>query len=249
LLDYWRAQLMPAGAPMSTVLALPTDYLRGEKRTYAGDHLSVRLPADLSAHIQALSRAESCTLFMTLLAVFNVLLWRVSGDTDIMVGTPAAGRPLAETEHMIGLFLNMLPLRTRLVPEQTFLELLRAVRTTTLGAYTHQYLPMTLLVNALQLPHDPRYNPLFQVSLNMLNMPNLMIELPGLTIKAVPPDDHGSKLDFTIYAQEIEDTIRLDLVYNTDLFTAARMEALLRQFQALLQAIVADPEQELTQLP
>ncbi|HEY0735446.1 MAG TPA: amino acid adenylation domain-containing protein [Herpetosiphonaceae bacterium] len=249
LLDYWRQQLMPTGDPMSPVLALPTDYLRGEKRTYAGGHLSVRLSAELSAHVQALSRAESCTLFMTLLAAFNVLLWRVSGDTDIMVGTPSAGRALAETEHLVGLFLNMLPLRTRIVPEQTFQELLRAVRTTTLGAYTHQYLPMTVLVNALELPHDPRYNPLFQVSLNMLNTPDLMIELPGLTIEAVPADDHGSKIDFTIYAQETEGTIRLDLVYNTDLFTAGRMEALLRQFQNLLEAIVADPAQELTRLP
>ncbi|HEY0602366.1 MAG TPA: amino acid adenylation domain-containing protein [Herpetosiphonaceae bacterium] len=249
LLDYWRAQLMPAGAPMTPFLALPTDYPRGEKRTYAGGHLSVRLPADLSAQVQALSRAESCTLFMTLLAAFNVLLWRVSGDSDIMVGTPSAGRALAETEHLVGLFLNMLPLRTRIVPEQSFVELLRAVRTTTLGAYTHQYLPMTMLVEGLHLPNDPRYNPLFQVSLNMLNTPDLMIELPGLTIEAVPPDDHGSKLDFTIYAREMADTIQLDLVYNSDLFTAARMEALLLQFQALLQAIVADPAQELTRLP
>ncbi|HEY0737469.1 MAG TPA: condensation domain-containing protein, partial [Herpetosiphonaceae bacterium] len=174
--------------------------------------------------------------------------WRVSGDTDIMVGTPSAGRVLAEADNLIGLFLNMLPLRTRIVPEHTFGELLRAVRTTTLDAYTHQYLPMTTLVEGLNLRPDPRYNPLFQVSFNMLNVPDVQIDLPGLTIEAVPQDDHGSKLDFTIYAQEMADTILFDLVYNTDLFTAARMEALLAQFQALLQAIVADPAQQLAQL-
>ncbi|HEY0607136.1 MAG TPA: amino acid adenylation domain-containing protein [Herpetosiphonaceae bacterium] len=248
LMGYWRRQLGSEDDPMSPVLALPTDYPRGETKTFAGAHLNLRLPAELSDQLHALSRREGTTLFMALLAAFNVLLWRVSGDSDIMVGTPSAGRVLAETDNLIGLFLNMLPLRTRIAPEQTFQELLRQVRETTLDAYTHQYLPMTLLVEGLNLRPDPRYNPLFQVSFNMLNIPDVQIELPGLTIEAVPQDDHGSKLDFTIYAQEMADTILFDLVYNTDLFTAARMEALLLQFQTLLQAIVADPNQQLAQL-
>ncbi|HEY0734646.1 MAG TPA: condensation domain-containing protein, partial [Herpetosiphonaceae bacterium] len=141
-----------------------------------------------------------------------------------------------------------LPLRTRVAPEQPFVELLRQVRETTLGAYTHQYLPMNTLVDALQLPYDPRYSPLFQVGFNMLNIPDVQIELPGLTIEAEPGGNPGSKLDFTIYVRENAGTILLYLVYNSDLFTAARMEALLAQFQALLQAIVADPEQQLGRL-
>ncbi|HEY0735573.1 MAG TPA: amino acid adenylation domain-containing protein, partial [Herpetosiphonaceae bacterium] len=141
LLGYWRQQLIPEDAPMSPLLALPTDYPRRETKTFAGDYQTLLLSAVLSEQLYELSRAESCTLFMTLLAGFNVLLWRVTGDTDIMVGTPSTGRVLAEAEPLIGLFLNMLPLRTRIAPEQTFQQLLRQVRVTTLDAYTHQYLP------------------------------------------------------------------------------------------------------------
>ncbi|HEX6289611.1 MAG TPA: amino acid adenylation domain-containing protein [Herpetosiphonaceae bacterium] len=239
LLSHWKQQL----ADVPHVLHLPTDFPRPAVRTFRGGQESLRLPETLSGQIRDLSRSEGATLFMTLLAAFNIGLWRVTGQSDMVIGSPSAGRVLAETEHLIGLFINTLPLRLRLDADLTFQDLLGRVRSTTLAAYAHQYLPLGVLLQALDLPHDPRYTPLFQVVFNMLNVPDVRAELSRLTIEAVPPPNIGSKFDFTLYVQEAEGSIQLDLVYNADLFSAARMRHLLTQFQRLLVQVVAEPAQ------
>jgi amino acid adenylation domain-containing protein len=240
---YWQQQL--GGVPIT---ALPTHYPRPSARTFQGAQLHLQLPAALSAQLRSFSRQESGTLFMTLLAAFNLVLWRMTGQADIVVGSPVAGRVHTETEHLIGLFLNMLPLRTRLLAEQTFQELLAEVRETTLAAYTHQHMPLNLILDAIQIPRDPRFTPLFQVVFNMLNVPEIQLDLPGLTITGLPPGNAGSKVDFTLYTYEANQAIQFELVYNTDLFTSERMERLLAQLQAVLTVIVAQPELSLAQL-
>ena len=161
-LAYWRQRL--AGMPLA--LELPLDYPRPAIQTFNGARYGVELPEATVAGIRALCQRHRVTLFMTLLAVFKVLLFRYTGQTDIVVGAPIAGRERAEVEHVQGLFLNTLVLRTELSAEMRFSELLARVRETTLGAYAHQDLPFEKLVEELHPQRDLSRNPLYQVTFN-----------------------------------------------------------------------------------
>ncbi|MBV9789243.1 MAG: AMP-binding protein, partial [Chloroflexi bacterium] len=236
--DYWKRRLQ--GAP--PVLELPTDWPRPPARTFDGAHLSLRLPAALSESLRLLSRKAGGTLFMSLLAAFKILLARTAAQDDIVVGTPIAGRNRAETEHLIGFFLNTLVLRTDLGDNPSFEELLSRVRETTLGAYAHQDLPFEKLLDELRPERDLSHTPLFQVFFNMLNLPDMRIDLPGLTTEALASAEIGSKFDLTLYAQDQRAEIALTLVYNANLFRASRMQEMLAQLQHLLEQIAATPD-------
>ncbi|HEY0601529.1 MAG TPA: amino acid adenylation domain-containing protein, partial [Herpetosiphonaceae bacterium] len=236
-LGYWRQRL--AGAP--PVLELPTDWPRPAVRTVDGASIHVSLPADLSSQLRALSRREGTTLFMTLLAAFKVLLARSASQDDIVVGTPIAGRNRAETENLIGFFLNTLVLRTDTGGDPSFKELLGRVRETTLDAYAHQDVPFEKLLDELHPERDLSYTPLFQVFFNMLNLPDMRVELPNLTAETLASAEIGSKFDLTLYAQEQSETIELTLVYNANLFRESRMQELSAQFELLLAQIAATP--------
>jgi amino acid adenylation domain-containing protein/non-ribosomal peptide synthase protein (TIGR01720 family) len=236
-LAYWRDQL-----DALPVLELPLDRLRPAIQTFRGAWLSLTLPWSLTAALKELSRREEATLFMTLLAAFDVLLARYSGQDDIAVGTPITGRNRVLTEGLIGFFANVLVLRADLSGDPSFRELLRRVRGVCLQAYTHQDLPFEQLVRELQPTRDLSRTPLFQVLLNMLNLPDRRIELPGLTIQDLMPPDVGAKFDLTLYAQEQDTALRLELVYNADLFERTRMVELLDQFAGLLAQVAAQPE-------
>ena len=236
-LAYWKQQL--AGAPHVTELA--SDRPRGEQQTFRGASEVLALPAPLADDLKALSRREGVTAFMTLLAAFQLLVSRLTGQKDVVIGSPVAGRTRPETEGLIGCFVNTVALRTDLSDGPAFTTLLQRVRRTCLDAYAHQDLPFDTLVEELQPTRDPKRSPLFQILFNMVVPQAARIELPGLTIDCVHPDEDTSKFDVTMYAMDTGGTIHLQLAYNADLFERPAMGELLRQYERLLQQIAANP--------
>ncbi|HSF41682.1 MAG TPA: amino acid adenylation domain-containing protein, partial [Thermoanaerobaculia bacterium] len=244
--DYWRARL----GDDPPALDLPLDRPRPALQTYRGASVSTVLPRDLSERIRRLGLASRASLFMTLLAGFEVLLHRQSGQDDILVGTPVAGRVRSDVEDLIGFFLNTLVLRTDLSGHPSFRELLLRVRETAVGAYAHQEVPFEKLLGALQPERDLSRTPLFQVFFNLANFPDLGARLPGgLTVESLGDVEAESKFDLTVYAAEAGDGIRLHFVYNADLFDAPRIEEMLRQYRAVLERVVEDPEARVDEIP
>ncbi|MBW4670971.1 MAG: amino acid adenylation domain-containing protein [Cyanomargarita calcarea GSE-NOS-MK-12-04C] len=243
-LNYWKQQL--AGA--SPVLDLPTDYPRPSIQTYRNASQFLLLNQDLTAALKAVSRQQGVTLFMTLLAAFQTFLYRYTGQEDIIVGSPIAGRNRTELNDLIGFFINTLVLRTNLSGSPSFTELLAQVSQVALGAYTHQDMPFQKLVEELKLERDLSRNPLFQVWFNMLNLGDIQLELPGLTVENVLLPEAASKFDLSLYLQEQNEGIQLELDYNADLFTPERMQEMLSQYHHLLEQIVANPSSNITEL-
>ncbi|MDZ7967791.1 MAG: amino acid adenylation domain-containing protein [Nostoc sp. DedSLP03] len=237
-LSYWQQQL--ADAP--TLLSLPTDRPRGAVQTYQGAYQELTLSKELSIALKQLSQKESVTLFMTLLAAFQILLWRYSGQDDICIGTPIANRNRAEIESLIGFFINTLVMRTRLDGNPSFRQLLSRVREVALGAYTHQDLPFEMLVEALQPERNLSHNPIFQVWFNLQNLANTQLELFGLSVEPILMSEAASKFDLSLYVAEYEQGITLQLLYNADLFTSERMVEMVQQFHHLLNQIVVDAD-------
>jgi amino acid adenylation domain-containing protein len=244
-LDYWRKQ-MAGAAPM---LDLPTDYARPERYSVKGAQESILLPADLSQAIGRLSRQEGATLFMTLLAAFQTLLFRYSGQEDIVVGSPVAGRSMLETEELIGSFVNTLALRADLSGKPSFREFLGRVRTVTLAAFSHQDVPFEKLVEELNPERKSNRTPLFQTMFALQNTPVGDIAIEGLTLTPLKVPANKAKFDLTLEVEEEADGLRLCFEYNSDLFLPETISRLLGHFQNLLHAIVADPAQPVTELP
>ncbi|HZM70372.1 MAG TPA: condensation domain-containing protein, partial [Candidatus Cryosericum sp.] len=237
-LEYWRSQL----ADLPT-LELPTDRPRPFDSSFRGAEGQRALGPEVSDALRRLSTSEGVTLFMTLLSAFSLLLSRYSGQEDVVVGTPIAGRNRAEFEGLIGFFLNTLVLRNDLSGDPTFRKLLKQTRTMALDAYGHQDVPFERLVEELRPERDLRRTPLFQVMFNLLGTEEGRFELRGLTVdvtRYAPPD--ASKFDLTLYAEERGEGIGLRLVYNADLFERGRMEGLLDQLEHLLGQVVGDPD-------
>jgi amino acid adenylation domain-containing protein len=241
---YWKHQL--AGVP---VLELPTDRPRPAKLTYQGTTLSFQLSESLKTALQALCRREGVTLFMTLLAGFQTLLSRYTGQVDIAVGSPIANRNRSEIEGLIGFFVNTLVLRANLSGHLTFRQLLGQVRGTTLEAYMHQDLPFERLVEALQPARDLGHQPLFQVMFILQNAPRSALELEGLTFSRLEMEGEASKFDLTLALTEMPQGLRGVVEYNTDLFEASTIVRLVGHFQTLLEGIVADSDRRLSDLP
>jgi amino acid adenylation domain-containing protein len=240
-LDYWKQQL----TNVNPILELPTDYPRPAIQTYAGKVASLDLSPQLTADLKALCRQEGATLFMTLLAAFQILLSRHSGQLDFIIASPIAGRNRTEVEGLIGFFINTLLLDADLSGNPSFQALLGRVRTTALGAYAHQDVPFEKLIEELNPRRDLSRNPLFQVLFNMLNVEDLNLDLDGLTVAPVTIAEANSKFDLTLYAKEQHHQIHFDLAYNTDLFAPARMVEILAQFEQLLTQIVAAPDRSI----
>jgi hypothetical protein len=209
-LDYWRKQLNVS----QSVLQLPTDYPRARVQTYRGAVEQFSLSKALSQRLSALAQQQSATLFMTLLAAFKVLLYRYTGQSDLVVGTPIANRHRAEVEGLIGLFVNTLVLRSRLSPQASFKALLDQVKTTTWAAYDHQDLPFEKLVEAIQPERDLSYSPLFQVKFRLENAPPAPLSLPGLTFQRLPQAVTTAKLDLSVDLYETAEGIVGGFEYN-----------------------------------
>ncbi|MBO0797416.1 MAG: AMP-binding protein, partial [Blastocatellia bacterium] len=245
-LAYWRGRLGDNPPP----LRLPTDYPRPSVQTARGAKLSHSLPKPLANALQELSRREGATLFMTLLAAFQVLLHRYTGQDDISVGTPIANRTRAEIEGLIGCFINTLVMRSDLSSDPSFRELLRRVREVALSAYAHQDLPFEKLVEELNPERDMSRPSLFQVLLILQNAPrDVEIGGHGLTLSALRIDKGTSNFDLTLTMVEEARGLNATVEYNTDLFEAATIERLLQHFQTLLEGVVASPDQRISALP
>ncbi|NER29712.1 MAG: amino acid adenylation domain-containing protein, partial [Symploca sp. SIO1C4] len=243
-LSYWKHQLR-GNLP---ILQLPTDKKRSPVYTYRGASQYLVFSSELSNALKKLTQQESVTLFMTLLTAFKVLLYRYSGEEDLIVGSPIAGRNQMETEGLIGFFVNTLVMRTDLSGNPSFRKLLSRVREVALGAYTHQELPFDKLVEELQPERDLSHPPLFQVMFVLQNDPKSVLELPDLTINHLNLDNQTTKFDLTLSIKDTKPELRGRLEYNTDLFNSATIERMLGHFQTLLEAIVTNPEQQISQL-
>ncbi|NOK22351.1 non-ribosomal peptide synthetase, partial [Corallococcus carmarthensis] len=244
-IDYWKQQL--SGAPAA--LELPTDHPRPPVQSHRGGTMDVRISKPISEALKTLAQREGATPFMTLLAAFQVLLSRYSAQDDISVGSPIAGRTQAETEGLIGFFINTLVLRTQLNPRSTFRELLAQVRDTTLAAYDHQHLPFEKLVEAVQPARDLSRSPLFQALFVLQNTPTEALRLPGLSFQAQPLEVHFAKFDLSLGMREGRDGFVGTLDYATDLFDASTIQRMAGHFGVLLEAIATKPDTRLGDLP
>ncbi|MDM9379457.1 amino acid adenylation domain-containing protein [Chlorogloeopsis sp. ULAP01] len=244
LLSYWKKQL---GGNLP-ILQLPTDYPRPPIQTFRGKRKSFTLSTDLTEALKTLSRHEDATLFMTLLAGFKTLLHRYSNQEDILVGSPIANRNRNDIEQLIGFFVNTLVLRTDFTGNPTFKELLRRVRETTLEAYAHQDIPFDLLVEELQPQRNLSYAPLFQVMFILQNTPMSALEISGLTLNFLENNANTAMFDLTLDMKETEGGLVGSLEYNTDLFDDTTIARMVEHLQTLLQGIVTNPEQRLSEL-
>ncbi|ARU63606.1 hypothetical protein CBW65_23270 [Tumebacillus avium] len=244
-LSYWREKLQ---GPLP-VLDLPTDFARPAVQSLKGTFQEFFLGQDLTDSIKAVSQREGVSLFMTLLAAFNVLLHRYTGQEDLIVGTPIAGRTREEIEGLIGLFINTLAIRADLSGDPTFGEVLARVRDAAFEAYAHQDVPFERLVEELSPARDLSRTPLFQVMFILQNAPSSGADLPGVSMEMVQADSGTSKYDLTLYLTEQEDGIKCTIEYSTDLFQAETAERMMRHFEHLLRAIGTDPAAKIAELP
>jgi amino acid adenylation domain-containing protein len=242
-LAYWQKQLDGI-----SVLNLPTDRLRPAVPTYKGAKQFLELPHSLTQALEALSSQEGVTLFMTMLAAFQTLLYRYMQQEDITVGSPIANRNRSELEGLIGFFVNSLVLRTDFSGKATFRELLNRVREVTLEAYSHQDLPFEKLVEELHPERDLSYHPFFQVVFSLQNTPIETLELPGLTLSLFEFDSKNAKLDLEFHLWQDLESLKGQMVYSTDLFDDKTITRMLGHFQTLLESIVANPEQRISDL-
>ncbi|HEY0366803.1 MAG TPA: amino acid adenylation domain-containing protein, partial [Pyrinomonadaceae bacterium] len=241
---YWVSQLTGAAK-----LNLPTDHVRPKLRTHRGGHLSFTLPAGLTDKLKKLSNAEGATLFMTLLAAFNVLLFRYTGEQDIVVGSPLAGRNRIETEPLIGFFVNSLALRTNLSGDPTFRELIGRVKEVAVSAYAHQDLPFEKLVEELNPARDVSQTPVFQVMFGLQNAPRAAADLHNLNVRRIPTEVRTAKFDLTLLLSDTANGLSGWLEYNADLFESSTIERLRNHFENLLASVAATPDLSISALP
>ncbi|MCA1568215.1 MAG: amino acid adenylation domain-containing protein, partial [Acidobacteria bacterium] len=244
-LDYWRERLK--GAPEN--IELLADRPRPPVKTYRGAIETVELQPGLSSRLRDLSRKEGVTLFMTLLAGFQALLGRYTGQEDFVIGTPVANRTRVETERLIGFFVNTLALRADLNGDPTVKELLAKVRETTLGAYAHQDVPFERVVEELQVVRDLSLSPIFQVMFALQNAPMDELSLEGLSLSIENCDTGTARFDLFLSLTETGDSISAVVEYNTDLFEPERVRRMLRHYEALLVGMAEDTDRRVGGLP
>ncbi|WP_375492804.1 amino acid adenylation domain-containing protein [uncultured Nostoc sp.] len=244
-LAYWQ-QHLSGSLP---ILELPTDYPRPLEPRYQGSRQSVLISKSVTDALNVLSRQEGATLFMSLLAAFQTLLFRYTGQEDILVAAPISNRHRSELEGLIGFLLNTLVLRTNLSDSPSFRQLLGRVREVALWGYTYQDLPFEKLVDALQIERDLNQNPLISVMFHLQNTPKPQLTVPGLTMNRLEIDNGTSKFDLYLELRETAAGISGNLEYNTDLFKAETIALMVENFSTLLQSIVSNPDQTISNLP
>ncbi|HVG17621.1 MAG TPA: condensation domain-containing protein, partial [Blastocatellia bacterium] len=246
LLSYWKQQLggeLPA-------LQLPTDRPRPPLPSLDGAKQTVTLPGGLTERLRLLSRREGATMFMTLTAAFKILLYRYSGQKDIILGTPIANRNRAETEGLIGFFVNTLVMRTDLSGEPSFQDLLSRVREVAMEAYANQDLPFERLVEELQPERDQSRHPLFQAMISLQTEPMPEFEVGGLTITPVEVGEVATKfIDLVLDVVDKGDRLVMSLEYSIDLFEEATVRRMLGHLETLLEGVADDPAQKIIWLP
>lgn len=249
LTDFWRREL--EGAPRA--LALPTDRPRPESPTFDGDQEVLEIDADLADAVRGLGEGRGQTLFMTMFAAFSVLMYRHSGQEDLVLGAGIANRLRPETENLLGMIINTVLLRVDLSGEPDFLEVMERVGETCLRAYEHQDMPFEKLVEALRPARDPGRNPLFQVMFSFLDTPMPALDVPGLSFEVIDAHNRTAKFDLNIvvvaHAEQRRGRARAAarggitvlMEYDTDLYDAATVRLMLDRFEELLRAVTATP--------
>ena len=244
-LTYWQQQLADAPA----LLELPTDHPRPAVQTFRGRTYRATVPPTLSARIKHLSQQQGVTLFMTLLAAFQVLLSRYSRQSDILVGSPIANRQRIELEPLIGFFVNTLVLRTQMDGNSSVKELLQQVKEITLTAYAHQDMPFEQVVDVLQPERSLAHSPIFQVMLALQNVPATSLELADVTFSPLDPETVTAKFDLFLSVDDTAQGLIIDWEYNSDLFEGDTIARMANHFEILLQAMVEDASQSIQKLP
>ncbi len=244
-LAYWQHHL--EGAP--SLLSLPTDYPRPLTQRFKGTNLPLSLPPEDVTALRAFSLREGVTLFMTLLAGWQGLLARYSGQEDIVVGVPYANRSQVETEGLIGFFVNTLALRTDLSGDPSFVELVHRVRDTALGAYANQDVSFEKVVEVLQPERTLAFSPIFQTQLAFQNTAPVSMRLPGLVVEAREIDNGTAQFDLSLVLDEIDGALTGKLEYNTDLFEMDTISRMIGHLQVFLAGAAATPEKSISSLP
>ncbi|MDN5215552.1 condensation domain-containing protein, partial [Fulvivirgaceae bacterium BMA12] len=239
--SYWMDQL----SGELPLLELPTDYPRPSVKTYNGNNVSLVLDPGLSAKLKMMGDQEGVTLFMILLSTVYVLLYRYTGQKDLIVGTPVAGREHLDLEDQIGFFINILALRMQISGEESFKELLGKVKEVSLESFAHQQYPFDKLVEELPLERDLSRSPLFDVMMVLQNQPSVVspVTMQGVDVSAAEVEVQTSKFDLTFSFFEHPERIYLVLNYNSDLFSGDRIEQLLSHYSNLLSSLLDDPVQ------
>ena len=243
-LSYWKNQLDDA----PPLLELPTDRPRPAAQSFHGATHAFTIPQDTSAALARLSQNKGVSLFMTLLAAFDTLLYRITGQTDLLVGTPIANRNRVEVEGLIGFFVNTLVLRVDLSQKPTFSDLLEQVRDVALDAYNHQDMPLEKILDELHIERNISYTPLFQVMFVLQNAPMKSLELHGLRLEQLDIDSGTAKFDLLLSMEETPDHIKGWLEYSTDIFDAASVVRLQGHLHHLLTQLVHQPDCPISQL-
>jgi amino acid adenylation domain-containing protein len=243
-LAYWKKQL--AAAP--TILELPTDYPRPPIQTYHGENYFLTLSPELLNNVKELSKGQSVTPFMTLLAVFNLLLYYYTGQDDILVATPIANRQWLRAETLIGTFVNTLVMRTDLSKNPTFRELLKRVREMALNAYLNQDFPFERLVEEVQPERTASHSPLVQVMFSLANAPMPTISLPDLEWEVLDIDGGAAQFDLTLVMVDTTDVQATSIVYNTDLFKRETIARMADQLVMLLELVTENPDHQLSEI-
>ena len=242
-LEYWSGRLQSP-----PVLQLPTDRAHPATQTFNGALYGRLIPKDLVDRLKVFSRQERCTLFMTLLAAFKVLMYRYTQQQDIIVGCPIAGRNRLETEPLVGFFVNTLPVRTALSGDVNFRALLKTVRESTLGAYANQDMPFDKLVEELHPERSSTHMPFVQV---IFSLNNEFVEeqiFPGVRSEEIEVDTRTSKFDLTVIAKDTAHGLNTVIEYNTDLFDEGRIDRLLGHFQQVLESALTKPDAAISRL-
>lgn len=246
-LAYWKQQF----ATLPPALELPTDRPRATVhayRAYRGAQQTLSLSKELTRRLKSLCQAEAVTPFMMLLAAYEILLHRYTGEEDIAVGSPIAGRRMAEIEPLIGLFINVLALRVSLAGNPTFRELLGRVKEAALGAYANQDLPFETLVREIQPDRTLSHNPIFQVMFVLQNEPMPPLEFGGLKTSHVQVNNVTTHFDLTLDIIERDEQFLIKFECNADLFEEETIARMMGHFEALLTGIVAHPAQKISAL-
>ena len=240
-LDYWKNKLQGA----ETVLQLPTDHPRPVVDSGRGKSIHFELSHETNKSLRALAQSENATLFMALLAIFQVLLGRYTLQDNILIGSPTAGRNDVELENLIGFFVNMLVLRADLDSDSSFRQILRQARTNTLEALVHQNAPFEKLVEALEPDRNLNRNPLFQVMFVLQNAPKLKVEFPGLVMQEIEFESHATKFDLALEIIDIDD-LSCTFEYNSDLYEESTIRRMAGHFAKLAETVVAAPDEKLS---
>jgi amino acid adenylation domain-containing protein len=239
---YWRSQLV-GPLPM---LALPQEAIGPEAITMLGEQFTTTLEATALARLRACAREQNASLFMQLVGACGLLFQRITTQEDVIVGTPIAGRTEPETEALIGCFLNVLALRLDLTGEPTFRELLERVKAVCVGAFEHQELPFEKLIELIQPERRLARNPIFDVLLNVVNLPSSVVALDGLTISDMEMESPQAKFGLTIYAEEKAGALELRFVWQRDRFSRGQMHAMAHQLVHLLRQVAAAPDEKIS---